>query len=347
MGRSLQVLANMSLPENPALLRAYQRQTECEITHIVSQIICTIMTLLPADKLNWLDLYEVPHARDLLLSLDFWEHTIREAMANKLASLTATATVIDTSARIVQILLEKTVTQEHIFHAVRVWVPHPLLIYLRRRLEDLHIAKPVSTLGALELPWDIGVINPRNIAIRMPNRLCTQLQSDFLQIIRTRFLRIKTNDQFEKLFPRQIELHFQLAFHHLGCPNMQRPYFGGLHAFLRNNFPTQLPMEELPPLRILARNPPAVEAYIKQLNEFQRTVPSDRKEIANFAAEHGVLFTNENSARLSLVLKALKKRSHSSSDQQSDRSTPWPPQSDWQPSWHSSSSWQNTSWHHH
>ena len=127
------------MPEDEQLLSDYQKQTEEELTYIVCHIIYTIMTLLPANQLHWLDLYEVPHARDLLHSFDFWEYTIREAMANKLASLTATATVVDTSARIVQILMERIGPQEHIFHAVRVWVPHPWLIYLRRRVEDLPI----------------------------------------------------------------------------------------------------------------------------------------------------------------------------------------------------------------
>ena len=138
MARPLQILSIMSLPEDRNLLREYRSQTESELTHTLSQIVCTPMNLLPVDKLNWLDLYEVPQARNMLHSLDFWEQTIREAMVSKLASLTATTT-IDTSARVVQILLQHIGAQEPVFHAVRVWVPRSLLIYLRRRLQDLSL----------------------------------------------------------------------------------------------------------------------------------------------------------------------------------------------------------------
>ena len=141
----------------------------------------------------------------MILSLDFWEHTLRDAMASKLASLTSTTTVVDTSARIVQILLEKIGAQEPVFHAVRIWVPRSLLIYLRRRLQDLPMTKRTSALGALVLPWNMDVGSPRNIDIRMPNLLCSHLQPRFLHIIEQRFLRINSNDKYEKLFPRKLD----------------------------------------------------------------------------------------------------------------------------------------------
>ena len=175
MARPLQLLSIMSLPEDRNLLREYRSQTEIELTHILGQIVCALMNLLPVDKLHWLDLYDVPQARTMLHSLDFWEKSIRDAMVSKLASLTAT-TNVDTSARIVQILLQTVGAQEPVFHAVRIWVPRPLLIYLRRRLQDLPPSKQMSSLGAIALPWNMDVGSPRNIDIRMPNLLCQHLQ---------------------------------------------------------------------------------------------------------------------------------------------------------------------------
>ena len=327
-------------------MQAYRYQTECELTHILSQIVCTIMQLLPVDKLNWLDLYDVPHARNLLHSLDFWEHTIREAMVNKLASLTATTSVVDTSARIVQILLDKVGALEPIFHAVRIWVPRSLLIYLRRRLPDLPLTKRSSAIGALVLPWNMEVGSPRNIDIRMPNLLCSQLQPRFLRIIKQRFLRITSNDQYEKLFPRKTEqLHFQVAFYHLDNPTAQQPYFGGLHAFLRNNFPIHPPNDYVAPLRILASNTTAARSYSLMLDELLQTAPPHRTELENFTEEFGVLFFQPYAVEFARVLKAAKTRTRalSVSDQRSGRRPVWSNKSSWQ----SSSSWHSTSWHNH
>ena len=231
-------------------------------------------------------------------------------MVNRLASLTATTSVVDTTARIVQILLEKAGAgaQEPIFHAVRIWVPRSLLIYLRRRLPDLPSTKRASALGTIVLPWSMEVVSPRNIDIRMPNQLCSHLQTRFLHFIKQRFWRITSTEQYEKLFPRKVEqLHFQLAFYHLDNPTVQ-PYFGGLHAFLRNNFPAHLPADYVAPLRILACNPSAARTYANMLDELLQSAPPHRTEIDNFAEDYGVLFFQPNTVEFARVLKAAKTR---------------------------------------
>ena len=178
----------------------------------------------------------------------------------------------------------------------------------------------------------------------MPNLLCSHLQPRFLHIIKQRFLRINSNDQYEKLFPRKLEqLRFQPAFYHLDNPTAQRPYFGGLHAFLRNNFPYHRPTAYFDPLRILARNDPASQDYSLRLEGLHQTIPPNRPEIEQFAEEHGVLFLATYAVELAKIMKALKTRARSSSEQRSRRRPAWPNQASWQ----ASSSWQSTSWHNH
>ena len=139
-------------------------------------------------------------------------------MALKLASLT-TAKPLDHSVCLVQILLGHSGTKSApVFHAVRIWVPQPFQIYLRRRLEEISTAAPFSSLlGTLVLSWDITIRTVRNVDVSMPNLLCHDLLPDFLQLLRKIFLRITTNLEYETLFPHKLEnLHFQFAFDTLG-----------------------------------------------------------------------------------------------------------------------------------
>ena len=197
----------------------------------------------------------------------------------------------------------------------------------------------------MQMPWTMSVHGTRNMDIKMPNLLCSKRQQQFLSLIRNRFLRIQTCEQYEKLFPRHIEIHFQLAFHHLLLPAIHRKFFGCLHAFLRNNFPQTMAMDSLPPLRILARNQTAVDAYWLWLQKYPQSC-SDRPEIAEFANQYGVLFQTDNSYWLNKILKPDKKRAHSSIDLD-DRGRGWSSHETWPQGWHSSSSWQNKSWTRH
>ena len=121
---------------------------------------------------------------------------------------------------------------------------------------------------------------------------------------------------------------------------------GRSSSFLRNNFPHTMAMDSLPPLRILARNQTAVDAYWLWLQKYPQSC-SDRPEIAEFANQYGVLFQTDNSFWLNKILKPDKKRAHSSIDLRDDRGRSWSSQEIWPQAWHSSSSWQHRSWNSH